>query len=49
VDPLRTFLCAIEDFRRFGLKGFLTPEFCRIPATGSAWLCVPSMLPLVPR
>ena len=44
MDPLRTFLCAIEDFRQFGLKGFLTAEFCRIPATGSAWLCAPSRL-----
>jgi hypothetical protein len=49
VDPLRTFLCAIEDFRQFGLKGFLTAEFCRIPATGSAWLCAPSRLLLVAR
>ena len=49
MDPLRTFLCAIEDFRQFGLKGFFTAEFCRIPATGSAWLCAPSGLLLVAR
>jgi len=34
VDPVGTFLCAIEDFRQFGLKGFFTAEFCRIPAAG---------------
>ena len=34
MDPVGTFLCAIEDFRQFGLKGFFTAEFCRIPAAG---------------